>query len=234
MRITGIQKLTLLDFPGRIAATLFTPGCDLRCPFCHNSVLVKDASELEYDPQEVLDFLAGRVGRLQGVCITGGEPLMQENLADYIRKLRALELAVKLDTNGTYPDRLKAIYDEGLVDYVAMDLKNGPTSWAKTAGMSGKAAEELYKKTLESMELIKNSGVPYEFRTTVVREYHRPEDMEELGRLAEGAPAYYLQCFTDSGDILTEGCSAWDKATMEAYLKIVQKYVPCAQLRGVE
>lgn len=234
MRISGIQKLTLLDFPGHIAATLFTPGCDLRCPFCHNSSLVKDSGELEYYPDEVLAFLKSRVGKLQGVCVTGGEPLMQEDLADFLRSVRELGLAVKLDTNGTYPKRLSAIYDEGLIDYAAMDLKNGPSSWAKTAGMSGRAAEELWANTLESMEIIKNSGVPYEFRTTVVRELHSPEDMEELGQLAKGAQAYYLQQFTDSGDILSEGFSAWDRDTMQRYLEIVRKYVPHAQLRGVD
>lgn len=234
MRIAGIQKLTLLDYPGHIAATLFTPGCDLRCPFCHNSELVLDNSGLEYYPEEVLDFLKTRVGKLDGIAITGGEPLMQADLADYIRKLRALGFKIKLDTNGTFPEKLKGLLCEGLVDYVAMDIKNSPESWAKTAGVAGEAAEVLFEKTLQSLEILKNSGVEYELRTTIVKGLHQLSDMEGLGKLAAGTKKYYLQSFADSGAILEDGFSAWDKETLQKMLEEVKKYVPEAQLRGVD
>lgn len=234
MRIAGIQKLTLLDYPGHIAAAIFTPGCDLRCPFCHNSELVLDNSGLEYYPDEVLDFLKTRAGKLDGIAITGGEPLLQADLADYIRKLRNLGFKIKLDTNGTFPDRLKALFDQGLVDYVAMDLKNSPESWAKTAGVGGEAAVTLFEKTLRSLEILKNSGVEFELRTTIVKGLHELSDMEGLGKLASGAEKYYLQSFIDSGAILKDGFSAWDKETLNKMLEEVRKYVPEAQLRGVD
>ena len=232
MRISGVQKLTLLDYPGHIAATIFTPGCDLRCPFCHNSDLVNDSLDLEYYEDEVLDFLRTRTGKLSGVAITGGEPLMQPDIADFIKKVRALGLKVKLDTNGTYPEKLASLIDDGFLDYIAMDVKNSPASWAKTVGVNNAAA--LFNKTLQSMEIIKNSGVDYEFRTTIVKQLHSLEDMDGLGLLVKGSPKYFLQNFTDSGAILEDGYSAWDKETLLAMLEVIKKYVPGAELRGVD
>lgn len=234
MRIAGIQKLTLLDFPGHIAATVFTPGCDMRCPFCHNSELVNDSENLEYYPNEVLDFLKTRVGKLDGVAITGGEPLMQDGIRDFIKDIKDMGMKVKLDTNGTFPDKLKSLMNEGLLDYVAMDIKNCPGSWAKTAGLLGDAAEILFKKTLQSMELLKSGNVEFEFRTTVVRELHSEEDMEKLAQFIGPVEHYFIQKFTDSGAILSDGFSAWDDETMKHYLSVVQKYVPNAKLRGID
>ena len=226
--------MTLLDYPGHIAATIFTPGCDLRCPFCHNSELVLDNSDLEYYPDEVLEFLKTRVGKLGGVAITGGEPLMQTDIDEFIIKIRDLGFKVKLDTNGTYPERLRDLLDRKLVDYVAMDIKNSPEKWAMTAGLSGDGARKLFGQTLRSMSIIKLSGVDYEFRTTVVKGLHELSDMDPLGQLVRGARKYYLQNFTDSGAILDGKWGAWDKETLLAMLEIIRKYVPEAELRGVD
>ena len=234
MRIAGVQKMTLLDYPGHIAATLFTPGCDLRCPFCHNSELVLDNSDMEYYPDEVLEFLKTRIGKLDGIAITGGEPLMQADIGDFIKDVRALGMKVKLDTNGTFPDRLEKLLSENLVDYVAMDIKNSPEKWAKTVGLSGDPARMLFGKTLRSMSIIKLSGIDYEFRTTIVKGLHEISDMDGLGQLVRGAKRYFLQNFTDSGAILESGYEAHDKETLLKMLGIIRKYVPEAQLRGVE
>ena len=226
--------MTLLDYPGHIAATIFTPGCDLRCPFCHNSELVLDNSGLEYYPEEVLEFLKTRTGKLDGIAITGGEPLMQADIGEFIEKVRALGMKVKLDTNGTYPERLGDLLERGLVDYVAMDVKNSPEKWAKTVGLSGEGANVLFGKTLRSMSIIKLSGVDYEFRTTIVKGLHELSDMDGLGQLVQGAKRYFLQNFTDSGAILEGSWGAWDKETLLSMLEAVRKYVPNAQLRGVD
>ena len=226
--------MTLLDYPGHIAATIFTPGCDMRCPFCHNSELVLDNSELEYYPDEVLGFLKTRQGKLGGVAITGGEPLMQADIDDFIIKLRALGFKVKLDTNGTYPEKLRDLLDRKLVDYVAMDIKNSPEKWAMTTGLSGDSARILFGKTLRSMSMIKLSGVDYEFRTTIVKGLHELSDMDALGQLVRGAKRYFLQNVTESGAILDGNWGAWDKETLLAMLELIRKYVPNAELRGVD
>lgn len=226
--------MTLLDFPGHIAATIFTPGCDMRCPFCHNSELVTDSSDIEYYEDEVLAFLKTRVGKLNGIAITGGEPLMQEDIKEFIRKVRALGLKVKLDTNGTFPDKLSELLSEGLVDYVAMDIKNCPDKWAMTAGLTGEGARHMFGKTLRSMGIIKASGIDYEFRTTIVKGLHELSDMDGLGTMVRGAKRYFLQNFTDSGAILNGTWGAWDKDTLLAMLEVIRKYVPNAELRGVD
>ncbi len=226
--------MTLLDFPGHIAATIFTPGCDMRCPFCHNSELVTDSSDVEYYEDEVLAFLKTRVGKLNGIAITGGEPLMQEDIKEFIRKVRALGLKVKLDTNGSFPDKLSELLSEGLVDYVAMDIKNCPDKWAMTAGLTGEGARLMFGKTLRSMGIIKASGIDYEFRTTIVKGLHELSDMDGLGTMVRGAKRYFLQNFTDSGAILNGTWGAWDKDTLLAMLEVIRKYVPNAELRGVD
>lgn len=234
MRIAGVQKLTLLDFPGHTAATVFTPGCDLRCPFCHNSDLVNDDLEEEYYANEVLAFLETRVGKLDGVAFTGGEPLMQEGLDEFVKLVKRLGFKIKLDTNGTFPDKLDMMLKKHLVDYVAMDIKNAPSLWPQTVGLDPSVAGMIFARTLRSMDIIKSSGVEYEFRTTIVKGLHTPETMDELGRFVSGAEHYYLQNFTDSGAILGESCSAWDKETLLSMLETIRKYVPNAELRGVD
>ena len=183
MRILGLQKLSLLDFPGKVAATVFTGGCDLRCPFCHNALLVTRLAETpEIPEQEVLDFLASRRGLLDGVVLTGGEPLLQPDAADFLRKVRELGFAVKLDTNGCDPARLAEILDRGLVDYVAMDVKNAPARYAETVGVPDFDLAPVE----ESIRLLRKSTVDYEFRTTLVRELHRPEDLDAIAAWLAG------------------------------------------------
>lgn len=199
MQICGLQKLSLLDFPGKLAATVFTGGCNLRCPFCHNASLVTHAAETERIPvSEVLDFLKNRVGKLDGVCVSGGEPLIQDGIEDFIRELRALGFLVKLDTNGCFPEKLAALLDAALLDYVAMDVKNSPAKYAATVGVPDFDVTSV----LKSATLLKDSGVPYEFRTTLVRGLHEPADMAGIGEIIKGSPTYYLQNFKDSGDLV--------------------------------
>ena len=227
--IKGVQKLTLLDYPGHLAATVFTPGCNLRCPFCHNGSLVLDPGIPGLTEQEVLEFLASRAGRLDGVCITGGEPLLQQGLREFILKVRALGLAVKLDTNGFFPARLRELLEGGLVDYVAMDIKNSPRRYGETSGVEGL----IISPVLESIRLLRTSEVEHEFRTTLVRELHDPQSVREAAELVAGAEHYFLQSFKDSGDILRPGLSAFSQQELQQLLAAAREQVPAAQLRGV-
>lgn len=229
MLIKGLQKTTLLDYPSRVAATIFTGGCNFRCPFCHNASLVTmlDPAQ-EISEEEVLSFLKKRRGILDGVCITGGEPLLQKDIAEFCRKIRRLGLLIKLDTNGSRPDELKALIDEGLLDYVAMDVKNSKELYADTCGVSHFPAE-----VERSVEIIMDSGVEYEFRTTVVRELHSKESIESLCRWIAGAKRYYLQGFIDSGELIGEGFSAYSADEMAELLEIAKTHIPSAELRGV-
>ncbi|MBO4573654.1 MAG: anaerobic ribonucleoside-triphosphate reductase activating protein [Clostridia bacterium] len=229
MFIKAYQKLTLLDFPGKIACTVFTAGCNLRCPFCHNALLVTDIDDAFVPEEEFFTFLSGRKGRLDGVAITGGEPLMQKDIASFIAEIKAMGFLVKLDTNGTFPDKLDAILKEGNVDYVAMDIKNSLLKYAKTVAVP-KLDTALIKK---SVKIIKDSGVDYEFRTTVTHEDFEKSDFEEIGKLISGAKRYYLQAFKDSGNLIAEGNTAETKEVMEEYKRIAEKYVGSCQLRGV-
>lgn len=191
MRIAGLQKLTLLDFPGKTAATVFTPGCNFRCPFCHNADLVTgeagrdgaaaDSSALSID--ELFAFLGKRQGLLDGVCITGGEPLLQSGIDEFCTRVHELGFAVKLDTNGSFPGRLRALVEEGLVDYVATDVKNAPERYAETVGVP---AFDL-APVQESLDFLRSGAVPYEVRTTVVRELHTADD---CARWLRGSKAY--------------------------------------------
>ena len=229
MIIKGLQKTTLLDFPGKVACTVFTAGCNLRCPFCHNASLVISPDLTDtISEDELLGFLKKRRGILDGVCITGGEPLLQRDIEELIKKIRDLSLAVKLDTNGAYPERLRDIIEKNLVDYVAMDIKNSKEKYALTAG-----ADVDIEKISESVALLMSSGVEYEFRTTVVRELHSPEDVKSIGEWIAGADKYFLQSFTDSGELIADGYSAHTPHDMAALLEIAQQYIPNAALRGI-
>ena len=229
MIIKGLQQTTLLDFPGKVACTVFTAGCNFRCPFCHNASLVisPDTSD-RISEEELFAFLKKRRGILDGVCITGGEPLLQRDIEEFIAKIRELGLAVKLDTNGAYPERLRSIIDKGLVDYVAMDIKNSKEKYALTAG-----ADVDIDKISESVRILMASDVEYEFRTTVVRELHSPEDIKSIGEWIAGADKYFLQSFTDSGEIIGVGYSAHSPQDMGLLLDIVKQYIPKAALRGI-
>jgi pyruvate formate lyase activating enzyme len=229
MIISGLVKLSLVDYPGKTAATVFTPGCNMRCPFCHNASLVLEPGSCESVPlDEFFAFLERRRGKLDGVCISGGEPLMQEGLEDFIRRIRDLGFLVKLDTNGAYPGRLRALLDKGLLDYVAMDVKNSPEKYAETVGVPGFDITPV----LESIELLKKGSVPYEFRTTLVKGLHDIQDVEGMGRLVSGAGSYYLQSFADSGSLVGakngEYCPKMGAFTPEELRKsaeILEKYV---------
>ena len=237
MRIAGLQKLTLLDFPGRLSATIFTSGCDLRCPFCHNASLVNDAENSDFSAEEILDFLKERKGRLTGLAITGGEPLLQADITEFIKQVKEIGYAVKLDTNGTYPEKLKAILREGLVDYVAMDIKNCFDSYPKTIGLENadKICGPLIDNVKESIELLKSSGIPFEFRTTIVKELHSKEEIEKMAKEIGAVDKYFIQSYVDSGDILNDfGFSAYSKNELLEILDLVKKYIPNAQLRGVD
>ncbi len=230
MRIHGLQKMTLLDFPGRVACTVFTVGCNFRCPFCHNSSLVVSPALPELSQDDFFAFLRKRQGLLEGVAITGGEPLLHPDMPELLEKIRALGYAVKLDTNGAFPERLKAILEAKLADYVAMDIKNSPSKYALTTGVKDLDIAPV----LESIMILRDSGVSYEFRTTVVREFHEAQDFEVIGRMIEGAQHYFLQAFTDRDTVPFEGLHAPSADEMRKYAEIAGKYVKDTQLRGVD
>ncbi len=229
MTIEGLQKLTLLDFPGKTACTVFLGGCNFRCPFCHNFDLAAHPSPPLMEEAQLLAFLKQRQGLLDGVAITGGEPLLRPGLADLLRKIKELGYAVKLDTNGSFPDRLRALAEEGLVDYVAMDLKNAPDRYGETVGFQKLSLEPICK----SVEYLLSGAVEYEFRTTVVQQLHRPEDMTAMAEWIRGAKRYFLQQFKQSEQVPNEELTAPDYQTMQDYLQIVREIVPTAELRGV-
>ena len=228
MNIQGFQKLTLLDFPGRTACTVFTGGCNLRCPFCHNAGLVRTPLEGPNLTDEVLAYLRKRQGLLDGVCVTGGEPLLQPDLEGFLRRVKELGYAVKLDTNGTLPRRLEAILATNLVDYVAMDIKSSPDGYAAAAG-----ADADVSAVTDSLSLLRQSGIPYELRTTAVRGIHTEADFAAIGEWIGDVPAYFIQRFVDSGQLLGSGFSAFTDEEMERLLTTVREQVPSAQLRGM-
>ena len=229
MNIQGYRKLTLLDFPGKTAATVFCGGCNLRCPFCHNASLVLDPREGENQEAEVLSYLEKRRGILDGVCVTGGEPLLQPDLTDFLEKVKKMGYSVKLDTNGYDPTRFRHVLSTGFVDYVAMDVKSAPESYSAACGKDVDVS-----RFLESIRLLRESGISYEFRTTVVKGLHREEDFSSLADLLAGEEKYFLQGFVDSGNLLKEGFSAFSPDEMKKILQIVRKKVPSATLRGME
>ena len=224
--VYGLQKLTLLDYPGKVACTVFTGGCNFRCPFCHNADLVLTADGSRIPTEELFAFLAKRVGVLDGVCITGGEPTLQPGLETFVRRVRALGLAVKLDTNGAAPAVLRRLLDGGLLDYVAMDIKNDREHYAAAAGVAvDLAAVE------RSAAMLLEGAVPFEFRTTVVRELHTVENLRAIGRWLQGPESYYLQTFVDSGRLLGSGMSACTPQEMQTLLEALRPDVPAAALR---
>ena len=229
MNVQGYQKLTLLDFPERVACTVFTGGCNLRCPFCHNASLVLTPRESENLEAEVLSYLAGRKGILEGVCITGGEPLLQPDLSDFVKKVKDMGYSVKLDTNGSDPDALAALLSTGMIDYVAMDIKSSPAGYEAAIGKAFPI--DRFRR---SVELLRSSGLPHEFRTTLVKGIHRAEDLEEIGKWLAGEEKYFLQGFVDSGNLLGEGFEAFSAEEMQEFLRVIRKYIPTAKLRGQE
>ena len=228
MQFGGLLKLTLLDYPGKVACTLFTKGCNFYCPFCHNSYLVEHPELAEdISEEEVLKYLEKRKGILDGVCISGGEPLLHTELAAFIQKIKDMGYFVKLDTNGSFPERLCELVKKHLVDYVAMDIKNCSTRYRETAG-----CDVSMEKVEESIDFLLSGIVDYEFRTTVVKELHTVEDIEAIAKRISGAKKYYLQNFVDSGHIIANSLHFVDDCVLEQMEKAAQKYVKTASIRG--
>ncbi len=231
MKIHGLQKMTLLDFPGKVACTVFLGGCDLRCPFCHNAELIDGTAPAVMDEEELLAFLKKRQGLLEGVAVTGGEPLLRgTELVSLAEKIRDLGYPLKLDTNGTHPERLARLTEAGLVSYVAMDIKNSPERYAETSGLEKMDLGPVR----ESVSLLMGGKTEYEFRTTTVAELHDEDSFRKIGEWIRGAKRYYLQKFTDRDTVPFEGFHAPADGEMRRYLDIVRKDVPAAELRGVE
>lgn len=230
INISGLQKLTLLDFPGKVACTVFTSGCNMRCPFCQNASLVLGHEHESFmSEEEFFKFLDKREGILDGVCLTGGEPLLQKDLLSFMEKIKQKGFTVKLDTNGYMPERLEEALHSGVLDYVAMDIKNSKENYAKTVGVKDLDLTRIER----SVELLKNGTVDYEFRTTVVKELHTAEDFKSIAEWLKGAKRYYLQCFSDAGDILESGLSAYSKETLEEFRQILLPSIPHTELRGI-
>lgn len=231
MIVNGLQKLTLLDYPGKVACTLFTAGCDFRCPFCHNASLVYRDENLErYSEEDILGFLKKRQGTLEGVCITGGEPMLNYDLPEFMKKIKELGYCIKLDTNGSYPDRLQEVIDKGLVDKVAMDIKNSKEKYGVTVGIPDYDISPIEK----SVRILMNSNIHYEFRTTVTGNFHEENDFRKIGEWIRGAKEYYLQNFVDSGELISGDIEGVTEEKIRGYLEIARQYLPCTQLRGVE
>lgn len=233
MKIGGLQKLTLLDYPGKLASTVFTSGCSFKCPFCHNKELVFVPENYSFlDTEEVLSYLAKRKNLLDGICITGGEPLLQEGLLPFIEAVKEMGYFVKLDTNGNNPKKLKEIVNSGLVDYVAMDIKNCKSKYYETVGLN----EHVFDIHCieESVSFLLSGEVDYEFRTTVVKELHTKEDLLSLAKWIKSAKNYYLQQYVDSENVIDRKWSAYNKEEMEDLCNAVKEIIPVCKLRGVK
>ncbi len=232
MIISGLQKMTLLDYPGRVACTVFLQGCNFRCPFCHNSGLLGAAQEDTIPAQELLDFLRKRSGMLDGVCITGGEPTLQADLPQLLKQIKELGYAIKLDTNGSRPAMLKALVQDGLVDYVAMDIKNCPDRYGETIGLA-----QMPGEIEESITFLMEGAVDYEFRTTVVDEFHDEPAIEAMGLWLSGygkAKRLFLQPYADRDSVLQQGLSTPTAEKLGRFKAILAPYAEFVQIRGAD
>ena len=236
MGIVGLQKMTLLDFPGKVACTVFLQGCNFRCPFCHNSDLLGAAGQDSISVEALLDFLKKRKGILDGVCITGGEPTLQADLPDLLRQIKALGYAIKLDTNGNRPDVVKALAAENLIDYVAMDIKNSPARYGETAGVPGMPLGKLE----ETMQFLLSGTLDYEFRTTVVEQFHDDDSIAAIGQwlsdlsLQHKAKRLFLQPYADRDSVLTSGLSTPSAEKLAAWAAILAPYADHVGIRGTD
>lgn len=234
IKIYGLQKLTLLDYPGRLACTVFLGGCNFRCPWCHNGpVVLTDGTSVLMSVGELLGFLESRKGRLQGVCISGGEPTLYPTLPRLIREIRSLGFEVKLDTNGTNPEMLRSLIDEGLVSYVAMDIKNSPGKYPATVGLASCDGNSLsvIEGVKKSAELLMEGRVDFEFRTTLMQELHTAEDMDAIGSWLRGGEKYFLQTYRDEGDLLVGGFTPFTAEQTRGLLDRLRQYIPNAEIR---
>ena len=229
--ICGFNKLTMVDFDGKMSATIFLGACNFRCPFCHNSSLVLDPNDNDkVSFEEIYDYLKKRRGILEAVCITGGEPTLYPDLKEMIKKIKELGYLVKLDTNGTNPSIIKELYKEGLIDYIAMDIKNSYKKYPITAGKKSIDNEAIK----ESIEFLLHSGVDYEFRTTIVNELHAIDDMKEIAQMIKGAKRYFLQMFVDNGSCIAGGLHKVEIEDAKAMVQILKKDIEYVALRGYE
>ena len=231
MEFHGFNKTTLLDFPKHLACTAFTGRCNLRCPFCHNADLVlQPDSQPVITGEAVISFLERRKDTLEGICITGGEPTLQKDLLPFLKQCKELGYLTKLDTNGTRPDVIRAALNAKLLDYIAMDIKNSPARYAETCGLSSVRFSDFE----ESVDIIKNCGLPYEFRTTVVKEFHTKEDFLAIGEWLKGAECYALQAFKDSGNLIQPGLSGYTRDELTAFRELLVPYFDEVLLRGID
>lgn len=228
MKFGGLQKLTLLDYPEKVACTVFCVGCDFRCPFCHNNSLVTDCGD-EWTQAEILTFLKKRRNLLEGVCVTGGEPLLYPDVAEFLRQIKDMGYKIKLDTNGSFPEKLKMLTENRLVDYVAMDVKNSRPLYAKTAG----AAVDL-KAIEQSVELLKSGVVEYEFRTTVTRTFHTEQSVALLAQWLADADKWYLQQFVHGDDLIDPTVCGYTDEELRALCAVAKKYCKNVRLRGID
>jgi len=227
--ILGLTKTTLLDYPEKVAATVFTGGCNFRCPFCHNGQIVLNVvQQPAISENEVIEHLIKRKSVLEGVCITGGEPTIQADLPDFIEKIKKLGYLVKLDTNGSNPKMLKQLIDNKMIDYVAMDIKNTEEKYPLTTGIPDLNFDNIKNSYLYLME----NHVPYEFRTTVIREYHTKEDLVKIGKMIKGAKNWFIQSYKFSENVIAKGLNSYSKEELQKMTGNI-KDVP-VMLRGLD
>ncbi len=230
MFLNGFQKLTILDYPGKVACIVFTPGCNFRCPFCHNASLVTHIDKDTFiQVDEVLDYLKKRQGLLDGVVITGGEPLLQEGIEDFIAEIKVLGYAVKLDTNGSFPEKLISLVEKGLVDYVAMDIKNSKAKYGETIGIDNFDIAPVEK----SVDFLLQNKVDYEFRTTIVKKFHTLDDIQDVVVWIKGTHNYFLQNFVDSGDLIKQGLEPVSALLLKEMKEKATEFIPTVEIRGI-
>ncbi|MDO5392742.1 MAG: anaerobic ribonucleoside-triphosphate reductase activating protein [Eubacteriales bacterium] len=231
MRICGLNKTTILDYPGKVAATVFLGGCNFRCPFCQNgSLVLAPQEEPEIPMEELWAFLKRRKGILDGVCVTGGEPTLAAQLPEFLGKIKELGYLVKLDTNGTRPEVIEELLKNGLVDYIAMDIKTSREQYKSVAGTEHLDMEKICR----SVQLIMDRAPDYEFRTTVVKELHSREDFQRMGEWLKGAKVCYLQAYRDSEEVIRPGFSSYSREEMEEFAVILRRTIPLVQIRGLD
>lgn len=231
MKICGLNKTTLLDYPGMVAATVFVGGCNFRCPFCQNGALVlHPQTEPALDPEEILNFLKKRQGILDGICVTGGEPTLAPELPDFFKEVKDLGYQIKLDTNGTRPEIVKDLAKERLIDKVAMDIKTCPERYAILSGISTPDMSAIF----ETVDFLMTGSLDYEFRTTVVKELHDESDFLKIGDWLSGAKAYYLQAYKESSDVLQPGFNSYSLEELQHFQKLLLKTIPLVEIRGMD
>ncbi len=230
MKIGGLMKMTLLDFPGHVACTVFLEGCNFRCPFCHNSDMAEAKSPDGMTEEELFCFLKKRQGILDGVCVSGGEPLMSNSIFDFLKKIKDMGYKIKLDTNGSFPDRLKKAVKSGLCDYVAMDIKNAPAKYGQTSGNT----QISFGTVKDSIEFLKNADIPHEFRTTVVKDFHTKDDIAEIAKIIGADEKYFIQPFRDGETVMQSGLSEFENMEIKILLDAAKEFAPRTCVRGVE